>query len=85
MALEFVEKRRGRANMYRWIPFEVSHNFTAGWWEYPAYRKPDRRFVQVLQDGVEVGRVEFDNKVGLRHYGVDPQIECRALDRSCGS
>jgi GNAT superfamily N-acetyltransferase len=27
-----------------------------------------------------VGRVEFDNKVGLRHYGVDPQIDSRALE-----
>lgn len=36
--------------------------------------------MQVLRKGDEVGRVALDQKVGLRHYGVDRQLESNALE-----
>ncbi|MCU1701333.1 MAG: family N-acetyltransferase [Mycobacterium sp.] len=44
------------------------------------YWNDDPWYIQVLRDGDEVGRVELDETVGLRHYGVDRHVDSIALE-----
>ena len=75
MDLEFVEKRRGRADRSSWTPFEPSKSFNSDWWNDPLqYSWDDAWFVQVLRDGDEVGRVRLEKPLSLAHYGVDPNL-----------
>jgi ribosomal protein S18 acetylase RimI-like enzyme len=80
VALDLIEKRRGSADRYSWTPFEPSDSFNPDWWDHPPYGVDDPWYVQVLRDGEEVGRVELDEIVGLRHYGVDRRLESKALE-----
>jgi hypothetical protein len=78
--LEFVEKRRGRADRSSWTPFEPSKSFNSDWWNDPLqYSWDDAWFVQVLRDGDEVGRVRLEKPLSLAHYGVDPNLDSNAL------
>jgi hypothetical protein len=81
VVLEFVDIRRGGADTYSWSPFEHSDGFKAfDWWDRVSYWNDDPWYIQILRDGDEEGRVELDEKVGLRHYGVDRRLESNALE-----
>jgi GNAT superfamily N-acetyltransferase len=81
VVLEFIEIRRGGANRHSWSPFEPSHGFDAfDWWDRLPYWNDKPWYIQILRDESEVGRVELDEKVGLRHYGVDRHLEAKALE-----
>jgi GNAT superfamily N-acetyltransferase len=63
MPLEFVDHRRGFADKYSWCPpfdwsvaYENSH-----WWDEVRYYVDDPWFIRVLEDGMEVARVEVDD------------------------
>jgi GNAT superfamily N-acetyltransferase len=67
MTLESVDHRRGTADKYSWMPafdpevaYEHSH-----WWDEVRYLEDDPWFVQVLEGGVEVARVELVEGGGL--------------------
>lgn len=72
MTLELIELRRGPANRNSWLPpfdFQTSYD-NDRWWDEPRYLDDDPWFVQVLEDGAEVARVEFDDP-----GGINPQYE----------
>lgn len=76
MTLNLVELRRGPANRNIWLPpfdFRVTYE-NDRWWDEPRYRDDDPWFVQVLEDGAEVARVEFDDPGGinLQYENVPP-------------
>jgi hypothetical protein len=77
-----IDRRRGSADKYRWLPFESTDGYEReDWWDRPPYHEDDPWFVQALRDGVEVGRVHLvDRTMWLSEfYGVDPKIEAIAL------
>jgi len=79
--LELIEKRRGGASRYSWLPFEESDNFTPDWWDRPRTYRDDPWFVQVLREGVEVGRIELDEGIRcFKNYGADPRLQSNALE-----
>ncbi|MGV0875183.1 GNAT family N-acetyltransferase [Mycolicibacterium sp. XJ879] len=81
-AIELIEKRRGGADKYTWLPFESSDDYEReDWWDSPPYLEDDPLFLQALRSGNEVGRVHLvDRKMWLSDsYGVDPKIEALAL------
>ncbi|MCV7335363.1 MULTISPECIES: GNAT family acetyltransferase [Mycolicibacterium] len=63
MTLEFVDYRRGTADKYTWKPpFDWSVSYEQErWWDEPRDYVPEPWFLQVLQSGVEVARVELDD------------------------
>jgi len=72
--LEFIDHRRGSADRFSWMPpfhpeitYENPH-----WWDGVRYRDDSPWFVQVLEDDVEVARVELveDGGVNPTHVGV---------------
>ncbi|MBP2451911.1 MULTISPECIES: hypothetical protein [Mycobacteriaceae] len=61
MTLEFIDRRRGSADRYSWMPpfdVEVAYD-NPQWWDEVPYHLDDPWSVQVLEDGVEVARVQF--------------------------
>jgi hypothetical protein len=82
LTLDFVDLRRGSANRYSWIPpfdsavaYENEH-----WWDSAPYLVEDPWYVQVLEDSVEVARVELDEEVGIEHYTAVPAIGAERLE-----
>jgi GNAT superfamily N-acetyltransferase len=71
MNLHLIDRRCGpNDSNYAWTPFEPSDQLTSHWWDEPRYLDDDPSFVQVLLDGVEVGRVEMDEDFrGSGHKG----------------
>lgn len=68
MPLQFVDHRRGSASKYSWVPpFDWSVDFENDqWWDEPRYHSViEPWFVQVMEDGIEVARVEFDDPGGI--------------------
>jgi len=63
MPLQLVDHHRGLADRYSWMPpFDWSMAYENELWcDEVRYYVDDPRFVQVLEDGVEVARVEFDD------------------------
>lgn len=75
MPLEFIDHRRGPANKYSWVPsFDWSVAYENDqWWDKPRYYSVSEPwFVQVMEDGNEVARVEFDDPGGInpKYVGV---------------
>jgi ribosomal protein S18 acetylase RimI-like enzyme len=79
--LELRDLRRGPGDdKYVWLPFEVNDNFNPDWWDRVPYLEDDPHYVQVLLDGVEVGRVELDHGFrGSKHLGA-PKLGDKALE-----
>jgi GNAT superfamily N-acetyltransferase len=61
--LEFVDLRRGSANRNSWIPpFDSAVTYEhPDWWNRPPYGNDDPWYVQAVENGVEVARVELDD------------------------
>jgi hypothetical protein len=80
--LDFVDLRRGSADRYSWIPpFDWSVAYqNEQWWDDVRYYVDDPWFVQVLEDGVEVARVELDEDVEIEHYPYVPTIGTGRLE-----
>lgn len=73
MAIELVDLHRGDESRYSWVPpfdFETDYE-NARWWDEAAYLIDDPWFVQVLENGAEVARVEFDDPGGINPEYVD--------------
>lgn len=70
MALHFVDHRRTSADKYSWVPpFDWSVSYENDqWWDDARYYVSDPWFVQVLEYGVEVARIEMDDPPG----GINP-------------
>jgi len=68
VTLTLVDHRRGAASKYSWLPpldFEVPYE-NERWWDEPRYYAVDEPwFVQVLEGGFEVARVELDDPGGV--------------------
>lgn len=83
MTLDFVDLRRGSADRYSWIvPFDSSIVYqNEQWWDdVRYYYVGDPWFVQVLEDGVEMARVELDEDVEIEHYAHVPTIGTERLE-----
>jgi GNAT superfamily N-acetyltransferase len=66
--LELVDHRRGAADKYSWLPpFDRAAAYeNEQWWDDVRYYYVDEPwFVQVLEDGAEVARVELDDPGGI--------------------
>jgi GNAT superfamily N-acetyltransferase len=66
--LDFIDLRRGSADKYSWIPpFDsaVVYENDQWWDEVKYYYLHEPWFVQVLEDGAEVARVELDDAGGI--------------------
>nr|WP_318276507.1 GNAT family N-acetyltransferase [Mycobacterium eburneum] len=75
MPLQLVDHRRGSASRYSWVPpFDWSVDFDNNQWrdEPRHYSASEPWFVQVIGDGIEIARVEFDDPGGINpeHVGV---------------
>lgn len=63
MPLDLVDHHRGSADTYSWMPpFDWSMAYVnERWWDEVRYYVDDPWFVQVVEKGAEVARVEFDD------------------------
>lgn len=63
MAVDLVDHHRGSADKYSWMPpFDWSMAYkNERWWDEVRCYVDDPWFVQVVENGVEVARVEFDD------------------------
>ena len=63
MTVDLVDHYRGSADKYSWMPpFDWSMAYkNERWWDEVRYYVDDPWFVQVVENGVEVARVEFDD------------------------
>ena len=77
--LDLVTVQRGGRSKYA-PPFDEHDGFTDDWWNRPMGDEPKYRFIQVLSDGVEVARVELDEKVYTAHYEGAPNLGDTALE-----
>ncbi|MGW5456245.1 GNAT family N-acetyltransferase [Nocardia sp. NPDC003979] len=84
MALQFIDLRRGNASKYSWIPpfdrtvvYENEH-----WWDTASpYSEESPWYVQVLEDSVEVARVELDDPGGINpEYAGVPALGLERLE-----
>ncbi|MEN2511146.1 GNAT family N-acetyltransferase [Gordonia polyisoprenivorans] len=65
--IELVDLRRGGASRYSWAPpfdFEIDYE-NERWWDNVPYHFEAPWYVQVLDDGAEVARVELDDPGGI--------------------
>lgn len=76
MTLEFVDIRRGAADRHSWMPpFDSSVTYEKDhWWDPVLLGYDDPWYVQVLENGVEVARVELEEDVDIDHYADVPKI-----------
>ena len=68
MDLELIDCCRGSADKYSWLPpfdWSVAYENERWWDEVRHYHVGEAWFVQVLEDGVEVARVELDDPGGI--------------------
>lgn len=79
MNLEFVSVQRGGGNKYG-LAFDEHDGFTEDWWKRRIGDNPQCRFIQVLSDGVEVARIELDERVYTAHYERAPDLGAIALE-----
>ncbi|WP_198663566.1 GNAT family N-acetyltransferase [Jiangella endophytica] len=81
MRLVLIEKRRRPDDdRYTWQRFELSEHFNERWWNEPRLFDDSATYFEVRLDGVEVARVELDDRVGFaRDFGA-PQLGAAALE-----
>lgn len=67
VTMALVDLRRGTANKYSWRPpFDSTIAYeNERWWDHAPYFAEDPWYVQVLEAGVEVARVELDDLGGI--------------------
>ena len=68
MTLQFIDHRRGFADQYPWLPpfdWSIAYENEQWWDEVRYYYVGEPWFVQVLEDSVEVARVELDDPGGI--------------------
>lgn len=94
MPLDLIDLRRGPANKYSWIPpfdFSVAYDNEQWWTDVRYYYTDEPWFVQILQDGVEVARVELDDPGGINPTYRDvpklasPCLEIQFIEVSTGA
>ncbi|WP_064689452.1 hypothetical protein [Rhodococcus qingshengii] len=79
--LDLVDLRRGAADRGTWMPFASSGAYEhPHWWNRVPYAAADPWYVQVLEAGIEVGRVQLDQKVHIEHYANVPAIGSERLE-----
>lgn len=86
MSLELIDHRRGSASEYSWLPpFDWTVEYQNDrWWDEPRYYSDEPWFVQVMEDGVEVARVELDDPGGINPTYVNvPAIGPERLEIQC--
>ncbi len=60
MAIALMDLRRGDADRYGWLPsFDGNAEYDTLPWDDDMWRQDDPWFVQVLDNGVEIARIEF--------------------------
>jgi hypothetical protein len=65
VTLEFVDHHGEAAESHWWTPFTSSEDYEhPDWWRDGGGTIGDPWFVQVLEDGVEVARVQLDDRGG---------------------
>lgn len=89
MTLQFVDHRRGSADKYSWVPpfdWSVGYENDQWWDDVRYYHVSEPWFVQVLEGGVEVARVELDDPGGINpeYIGVpglgDERLEIQLIE-----
>jgi hypothetical protein len=75
--LELVDHRAPAAVKNSWTPFPSSEGYEQPhWWESAGGAVGDPWFVEVLEDGVQVARVQLDERGGIGpHYAGAPAID----------
>ena len=79
MNLELITVAHAGRSKYA-SPFDEHDGYADRWWNRPIGDDPDSRFIQVLSDGVEVARVELDEKVSIAHDEGTPDLGDVALE-----
>ncbi|UJL30429.1 GNAT family N-acetyltransferase [Mycolicibacterium sp. jd] len=76
MTLEFIDHRAVRSLKHSWTPFTSSDGYEhPRWWLNAGGAIGDPWFVQVLEDGTEVARVQFDERGGINlEYTGAPEL-----------
>lgn len=90
MALQFVDHRRGSADKYSWVPpfdWSVAYENDQWWDDVRYYHVSEPWFVQVLDNGIEVARVELDDPGGINPtyanvpvVGEDERLEIQLIE-----
>ncbi|MFZ2240674.1 MAG: GNAT family N-acetyltransferase [Gordonia amarae] len=90
MPLQLVDHRRGSADKYSWVPqfdWSVPYENDQWWDDVRYYYVSEPWFVQVLEDGVEVARVELDDPGGINPeyadvplIGEDDRLEIQLIE-----
>lgn len=81
MDLELIEKRRESGkDRFVWQPFERSERFNHGWWNHPLRVDDASIYLQVQLGGVEVARVELDDRADFTHEFGAPRLGAVALE-----
>ncbi|SKM36387.1 acetyltransferase, gnat family protein [Mycobacteroides abscessus subsp. abscessus] len=82
MDLRLVDLRRGPADDRCWTPaFDDAVTYEhPDWWNPHLIGSDDPWYVQVLEGGVEVARVELKEDVDIEHYANVPAIGCERLE-----
>jgi GNAT superfamily N-acetyltransferase len=84
MSLQLVDHHRGAASKHSWLPpfdWSVAHQ-NERWWDEPRhYSVGEPWFVQVLEDGDEVARIELDDPGGINpQYANVPKLGAERLE-----
>lgn len=81
MTLELVDYRAPAVMKKSWTPFQSSEGYEhPDWWSDAGGAVGDPWFVAVLEDGVEVARVQLDERGGINpHYAGAPTIDTHDL------
>lgn len=82
MHLELVDHRADAAVKHSWSPFLSSEDYEhPDWWSSASGAVGDPWFVQVLENGSEVARVQFDDPGGISpHYAGVPSVGGERLE-----
>lgn len=77
MTLELIDYRAPAAVKKSWTPFPSSEGYEhADWWSDAGGAVGDPWFIEVLEDGVQVARVQLDERGGIgTHYAGAPAID----------
>ncbi|WP_301121576.1 GNAT family N-acetyltransferase [Mycolicibacterium fortuitum] len=81
MTLELVDHRAPAAEKRSWTPFPSSEGYERPhWWENAGGAVGDPWFVEVLEGGVQVARVQLDERGGINpEYTGAPAVDSDVL------
>lgn len=81
MDLELIEKKRlSSESRYVWQRFEQSEHFNKRWWNEPRLFDDGATYFEVRLNGVEVARVELDDRADFAHEFGAPRLGAIALE-----